>query len=166
MSDWYSKEQKRLQGLWKEIFSDDESNRSEFGDVYLSDAYSPSSDFESDSSCSSKDVPEKKSCGDSIVEQLIEDVIAKYDIQDDEEEPVNIEELNHLIWSPVDGTSLKQFPFTVSDPGIKAQLYIDYIGKHPYDVFKLFITDEIITFMVKETNRYAEQQLTKEYKPK
>ncbi|KAI4469567.1 piggybac transposable element-derived protein 4 [Holotrichia oblita] len=104
--------------------------------------------------------------GDSILEQVIEDVIAKYAIQDDEEEPVNIEELNHLKWSPVDGTSLKQFPFTVSDPGIKTQLYTDYIGKHPYDVFKLFITDEIITFMVKETNRYAEQQLTKEYKPK
>ncbi|KAK9721569.1 hypothetical protein QE152_g20836 [Popillia japonica] len=127
MSDWCSKEQKRLQGLWNEILSDDESNRSEFGDVYLTDAYSPSSDFESDSSCSSKDVPHSKKRlrdqkiaqnvpdqndvpftsrqniditllqGDGIVEQVIEDVIAKYAIQDDEEEPVNIEELNHLM---------------------------------------------------------------------
>ncbi|KAI4469572.1 hypothetical protein MML48_1g07656 [Holotrichia oblita] len=159
MSDWYNKEQKQLQDLWLEILSDDESNRSEFGDVYLSDAYSPSSDFESDSSSSSKDVSHSKkrlrdqkiaqnvpdqNDGDSILEQVIEDVIAKYAIQDDEEEPVNIEELNHLKWSPVDGTSLKQFPFTVSDPGIKAQLYTDYIGKYPYDVLKLFITDETI----------------------
>ncbi|KAK9712521.1 hypothetical protein QE152_g24838 [Popillia japonica] len=133
----------------------------EFRDVYLSDAYSPSSDFESDSSSSSKDVSHSKKRlrdqkiaqnvpdqhdvpstsrqnidipvlhGDSIVEHVIEDVIAKYAIQNDEEEAVNIEALNHLIWSPVDGTFLKQFPFTVSDPGIEAQLYTDYIGNIP-----------------------------------
>lgn len=73
---------------------------------------------------------------------------------------------NQLIWKPVDGTSLKQFPFVVSDPGIKARFYSDYIVKDPYDVFKLFLTDKIVTFMVIETNCYAEQKQAKENKPK
>ncbi|KAG5895814.1 hypothetical protein JTB14_028518 [Gonioctena quinquepunctata] len=73
--------------------------------------------------------------GNNIVDQVIDDVI---------------------------GTSLKQFPFDLSNPGIKAHLYDDYIRKYPYDVFLLLITDEIVTFIVKETIHHAEQQFPKE----
>ncbi|CAH1977264.1 unnamed protein product [Acanthoscelides obtectus] len=41
--------EKGAQKLWEECMSDDESNISEFGDVYLSDEYKPKSDEETSS---------------------------------------------------------------------------------------------------------------------
>ena len=38
---------------------------------------------------------------------------------------------------------------------------VDIVGSEPIDAFNLFLTDEIISIMVNETNKYAEQELEK-----
>jgi hypothetical protein len=60
-----------------------------------------------------------------------------------------------LTWGPVDGSHLKVFGF---DAGVKAEFYNMY-QKDPYDFYKLFVTDDIIEHIAKQTNLYAQQQL-------
>ncbi|KAJ8918439.1 hypothetical protein NQ315_008136 [Exocentrus adspersus] len=62
-------------------------------------------------------------------------------------------------WGPVDGASLNRFGFTVNEVGIKSELYKQLRNKRPYDFFKVFITDDIISYMVEQTNIYADQSL-------
>ena len=38
---------------------------------------------------------------------------------------------------------------------------VDIVGSEPIDVFNLFLTNKIISIMVNETNKYAEQELEK-----
>lgn len=201
----YEDEQKRLADLWNDILSDEESDSSElFGDLYLSDAYSPrtSEADSSDSSFTSKFAQPKKKrlradCSENKlrtqndgastsreenvtpnnqmnddVDQVIEDVIAQFTVQNTASEDEEIEDednnidMSQLNWRSVDGTSLKQFPFLVQNFGIDAQIYEVFYNKTPIDIFKLFLTDEILTHIVVETNRYAEQCLAKPNKPK
>lgn len=98
----------------------------------------------------------------SNVEKVIEDVISKYTRESDSENENNQDVLSNLHWNPVDGSSFKNFDFDGTDKGIKANIYDEYISKDPYDFFKLFVSEEIMTHMVKETNLYAEQCLAKE----
>jgi hypothetical protein len=60
-----------------------------------------------------------------------------------------------LTWGPVDGSHLKVFGF---DAGVKAEFYNMY-QKDPYDFYKLFVTDDIIEHIAKQTKLYAQQQL-------
>lgn len=193
----YEAEQKKLQALWNELLSDEESN-SEFGDVYLSDGYSPSGTESSDSAESSSSLPKKKlikidkgkqtvensgastsrqgildNRQDNIIDQVIQDVISEYTVETDESEnendiqvSANTDDLCNLQWRPVDGMSLKNIPFVPGDVGISNTIYADFYNKEPIDIFKLFLTDDIILHMVNETNRYAEQRLLKNTMPK
>ncbi|KAJ8932567.1 hypothetical protein NQ314_014582 [Rhamnusium bicolor] len=154
----YEREQKRLEAMWTDILSDEESDISEFGDVYLSDEYAPSRDSLSANSDSDSDVvvPRKRSKFDLTA---TDDEASTNAIEDsNNEEDIEIG-LDSLTWTPVDGSSLKQFTFTV---GIKPDIYEAYINQSPYDVFKLFLTDNIVTYMVQEKNCYTEQCLSKE----
>ncbi|KAJ8940785.1 hypothetical protein NQ314_010595 [Rhamnusium bicolor] len=135
----YEREQKRLEAMWNDILSDEESDISEFGDVYLSDEYASSRDSLSANSDSDSDVvaPKKRSKFDltatddgastsgqqnvysttvvNNVDQVIENIIAQYAIEDNNNEEDIEFELDSLTWTPVDGSSLKQFTFTVND---------------------------------------------------
>ena len=41
------------------------------------------------------------------------------------------------------------------------EMKVDIVGSEPIDVFNLFLIDEIISIMVNQTNKYAEQELEK-----
>ena len=45
--------------------------------------------------------------------------------------------------------------------GENTGMKVDIVGSEPIDVCKLFLTDEIISIVVNETNKYAEQELEK-----
>lgn len=229
----YEQEQERLNQLWDELMSDEDTEPSIIDNVYSSDGYTPgshvSSDTENEDSDSFLFVPKRRkklpeittdsgastskannSCASSNVEELpnnsqtvpgvivteldrghspniqpnlttptpsptlmsnvenvIEDVISKYTQESDSENENNQDDLSNLQWNPVDGSSFKIFDFDGNGKGIKANIYEEYISKDPYDFFKLFVCDEIVTLMVNETNLYAEQWLAKEgLKPK
>lgn len=102
---------------------------------------------------------------DHSVSETIEEVIAKYLIGSDEEDSDNEVPID-VDWGPVDESVLNSFPFTEGQPGIKPSIYDNFHDKEPYDVFKLFITGDIIQHMVTETNRYAHQTIQKGHKPK
>lgn len=95
--------------------------------------------------------------------QVIEDVIAQYV---DDEDNQNDDATSGIKWISVDGSSLKQFNFTEHNVGIKPHFYEQYINKDPYDIFKIFITDEIVEYMAEQTNLYAEQVLKSKPKSK
>ncbi|CAH1981847.1 unnamed protein product [Acanthoscelides obtectus] len=92
------------------------------------------------------------------IQNVIEDVISQYAIESEDEEMQTPDSGDNIHWGPVDGSSLKHFGFAEADIGIKPEFYENY-DKEPYDFFKLFITDEIIEYMVYQTNLYAEQVL-------
>lgn len=101
------------------------------------------------------------------VDETIMGVIRRFCYSDenaaeDAEEAVEeaMEGDTELTWRPVDGTSLKHFPFTVENTGIKVELF-GMIDKAPRDFFNLFVNEEIIALMVTETNRYARQTIGK-----
>ncbi|CAH1965775.1 unnamed protein product [Acanthoscelides obtectus] len=177
----YEREQAALQKLWEECMSDDESNISEFGDVYLSDEYKPKSDEETSSDndilverakrrkTSIKDLGDNAAGpytaehnisvdAEDTIQNVIEDVISQYAIESEDEEMQTPDSGDNINWGPVDGSSLKHFGFAEADIGIKPEFYENY-DQEPYDFFKLFITDEIIEYMVYQTNLYAEQVL-------
>ncbi|XP_072394747.1 uncharacterized protein [Diabrotica undecimpunctata] len=62
-------------------------------------------------------------------------------------------------WREVDGTSLKTFDYSVENDGIKSSYYENYIDQEPCDCFKIFLTDDIINYIVEQTNLYAQQVL-------
>ena len=179
----YEAEQKRLQKIWDEIMSD-EGDCNEFDNGSSSDEYVPDADTSSSSSSSDvSDTPQTSVVGckhqeprpstsraqsDSdeevidTVNQAIESVITQHAVSTDDDEA----RVDEIIWRQVDKTSLKHFPFTVNDTGIKVNLYEEFINSSVYDCYKLFVTDDIIQFMVHETNRYAEQVLKKGIKPR
>lgn len=96
--------------------------------------------------------------GMNNVSQTIEDVISQFLLDDssssDEED--NVDLANNLTWGPVLG-NLKNFLFTEQNPGVKAIIYEEFYNKTPYDFYKLMVSDELINYIVIETNRYAQQ---------
>lgn len=93
------------------------------------------------------------------VADTIEAVIAQFAKADGISEDESADSPLIVTWGPVDGTSLKQFDFTEHSVGFSPEIYEHFIDKQPYDVFKQFVTDEIIDLMVSQTNIYAEQVL-------
>lgn len=61
-------------------------------------------------------------------------------------------------WNDVTGKNQKQFLFNNTNSGSKIDIPVD---SSAFDIFKLFFTSEIINLIVVETNRNAEQFLSK-----
>lgn len=96
------------------------------------------------------------------IEEVIENVISQFAVDSDSESNMSNTENNDTSttasWAPVDGSNLKTFEFNVSSTGIKHEYY-NLFDKNPYDFYKIFITDDIITKIVQQTNLYAQQKL-------
>ena len=59
----------------------------------------------------------------SNVDQVIENIIAQYVVDDSNDDDIEVRPDN-LTWTLVyDGSSLKEFPFTFNDVGIKPNIY-------------------------------------------
>ncbi|XP_015437540.1 PREDICTED: piggyBac transposable element-derived protein 4-like [Dufourea novaeangliae] len=109
-----------------------------------------SSDSDSDiDKCNGSDTECNEDSIDEILQELIIDEDRRTD--DTEENTIQFGE-----WNEFSGRQ-KSFSFSETG-GLIRQLPGDV---HPYDVFALFVDDEIIDLMVSETNRYAEQKLNK-----
>ncbi|CAH2017248.1 unnamed protein product [Acanthoscelides obtectus] len=178
----YEKEQERLMKIWQELLSDEEEDP--FPD--LSDEYVPSHD-ESSSEDSDDDCSDRKRrrllfnesqtpTSDSNAEvastsaidlemETIEEVIRSYAEDSSEVGPSN-NSTTDLAWYQVSGSHLKDFHFTISDPGIIPQIYESYSNKNPINFYELFLNDDILDMMVIETNRYAAQCKARESAPK
>lgn len=89
------------------------------------------------------------------VDVIIEEVIRQFAEQDDETENDGV----GPAWHYVDGSHLKNIDFALRNAGIKPDLY-DMYNNDPYDFFKLFLTDDIIAYIVDQTNIYAAQFLS------
>ncbi|KAJ8959572.1 hypothetical protein NQ314_006221 [Rhamnusium bicolor] len=66
------------------------------------------------------------------------------------------EGFDEIVWGPVDGANLKTFDKNLRYTGINPNFY-DFYDKDPYDIYKIFVTDEIIDYMVDQTNLDAQQ---------
>ncbi|XP_012634083.1 zinc finger MYM-type protein 2 isoform X3 [Microcebus murinus] len=146
-----------------DLFSDDSEECRPSGD----------SGDSSDSSCSPPrktkrrtlhtDLSSGEGCSKSITE-TIEAVVADFSESDSSsdvsEEPV-VTSVSSLTWGPVSGSNMKIFDFVESNPGVPTEIAVNLHEKTPYDFFKFFITDDVIDYMVKETNIYASQTLQK-----
>ncbi|KAJ8927402.1 hypothetical protein NQ314_020182, partial [Rhamnusium bicolor] len=114
------------------------------------------------------DTSEKNNINDSVmdtIEQVIRDNLT------DNDDKMNIDDelmtSEDIIWEDMSGAHLKTFQFTEGNTaGIKLELYERYYDKDPWDFYKLLVNQEIITMMVEETNKYAEQCKAKEQAPK
>lgn len=99
---------------------------------------------------------------DDLVSNTIETVISEFTRQDSE-----IGELadnSNLLWQDVDGSNLQKFVFNLDGSGIQPEFYNLY-EKEPYDFSKIFLTDEIVTYIVDQTNLYATQKAAKAGNP-
>lgn len=144
-----------------DLFSDDDSEE-----------YHPSGD-NGDSSDSSSSPPRKTirrtlhadlpSCSKSITE-AIESVVlncSESDSLSDVSDELIVPSESSLTWGAVSGINKKVFDFVESNPGVPTEIAVNLYDKNPYDFFKFFITDDVIDYMVKETNTYARQTLQK-----
>ncbi|XP_053457867.1 zinc finger protein with KRAB and SCAN domains 8 isoform X2 [Nycticebus coucang] len=146
-----------------DLFSDDSEENRPSGD----------SGDSSDSSCSPPrktrrrtlhtELSSGEGCSKSITER-IKSVVANFSESDSSsdvsEEPV-VTSVNSLTWGPVSGSNMKIFDFVENNPGVPNEIAVNLHEKTPYDFFKFFITDDVIDYMVKETNIYASQTLQK-----
>ncbi|KAJ8962444.1 hypothetical protein NQ314_005740 [Rhamnusium bicolor] len=173
----YEREVKRLENFWQEIMSDEEDP---FHNDNSSDDYQPSEDSSSSQLDLQKKTPitqkneefdsssyenhaaptqlvtEERGILDNI-DQSIADVVNRYTLESSSDEE-NDDNLSHIQWGPVDGKSLKKFDLVLNNTGIKQELY-DMFERHPYDFFKLFITNDLVTYMMEQTNIYAAQTM-------
>lgn len=88
---------------------------------------------------------------DSDVENILQDLIIEENIENDNEKETKME---YSKWSEFRGRQ-KIFPFTGTS-GINVKLPNTI---NPYEVFSLFVNEEVINLIVKETNRYAERSV-------
>ncbi|KAJ3642669.1 hypothetical protein Zmor_025430 [Zophobas morio] len=160
----YEKEQEELNRLWQECLSDEDDNEpfEDSGDEFVPESSDDSSNDEPISKklkfvkepipSTSRDTP------DSVLD-TINDVIERCMEEGSDEDNANehCDNTNELTWEDVSGRNLKLFPFTEINVGVKEEIYAEYYDKGPYEFFKLFLTDELISMMVIETNRYATQ---------
>lgn len=83
--------------------------------------------------------------------EVIDDVIRQFaDYESEDDADNNQTDNGGISWGPVDGSSLRHFNFTENNTGIKLEFYEEYINKDPYDFFKIFVTDDIIQYMVEQ----------------
>lgn len=169
----YEHERERLQNLMEEFLSGEDS------DCSVSDKdYEDSDDDESSSSSSqevlqrkkrksvlNKDMPStsKTGGGSSTIDDIIDTVISQYQITQDEsssEEESNTEKSEELSWKEVDGKHLHNIPCNIPDAGFINE-YFEMFNKKPNDFFQLFMDDNIFELIVEETNRYAQQNISK-----
>ncbi|CAH1998284.1 unnamed protein product [Acanthoscelides obtectus] len=66
---------------------------------------------------------------------------------------------DNITWRNPSGRSLNNFDCDTTH-GIPSNIVETFIGKTELEIFKLFVDDELIDLMVRETNRYAEQVIT------
>lgn len=92
----------------------------------------------------------------------IEAVISQYCHQEAENETNddNATEAD-INWSPVSGSFLKTFDFTSPHVGPHNNIIENYLTKSPVDFFEIFLSDGILSLIVAETNRYANQVINK-----
>nr|XP_022912443.1 piggyBac transposable element-derived protein 4-like [Onthophagus taurus] len=175
----YEKEQARLKKLWKELLSDEESEANIFDGDEIYEPLTESSESEDDyrskskrlkkNNCTPSSQKPEPSTSQEIIEspnymdEIIEEVIRnmRYDDLGDEENNNDIEkeannQSNELEWVHATGKNLKNLQFSVPNSDFNIALYEQY-DKLPYDFFKVFVNDDIISLIVEETNRYAEQ---------
>ncbi|KAL3286447.1 hypothetical protein HHI36_000954 [Cryptolaemus montrouzieri] len=99
---------------------------------------------------------------DTNIQRTIESIISNFTMESDESEQEDDENsVSNLNWDTVDGSKLKKFDFEVEEVGMKTEYYAEY-NKEPYFFFKLFVTDEIIVYIVEQTNIYAQQKLVQQ----
>lgn len=171
----YEAEQKKLQALMDEYFDmSDEDIADPFAD-YSEDEYVPSEN-ESERS-DDDDTPVRKMQKtehppttstkiSNLYSDTIEAVVADYedisspeDYSEDEAAPGDA---SNLVWNNVTGKYLKKITYSAVNTGVIATEFEELSEKTPYDFLKYFVTDEIISYMVEETNRYAFQTKQKE----
>jgi len=94
-----------------------------------------------------------------------EEVIEKSDVdmetENDENERRNeLRNSEILTWEPVRG-NLNNIPFNPNnlDVGINPDIIQTMTDCLPYEFYKLFFDDDILDFLIEETNRYASQSL-------
>lgn len=134
--------------------------------TFFTDIHRPSTSSISHSA-ENETISARKSCSTIHITETIEDVIAQFRLDESSSEPENTSPpIGDPIWGPVRGNNLKHFPLTEPNPGVKAEIYERFYDKTPYDFYKLMVTDDIISHIVLETNRYAEQCKTRNNLPK
>ena len=106
---------------------------------------------------------EEASTGDSIdslseVSSLDDDFAKMHFESTSSDEEVTDDEVDSNVWSEIESESDGEF---LEDHGIVEQVTpTSEDGTiNPIDCYRHFITDEVISLMVRETNRYAEQYL-------
>lgn len=85
--------------------------------------------------------------------------------EEDSEDVAAPDGVAELTWNDVTGVYLKHFPYNAVNTGVSVGAIEELTEKSPYDFFKYFITNDIINYMVVETNRYALQKIQKEILP-
>lgn len=161
----YEEEEEKLRRLWQEILSDEDDDElfEDSGDEFVPESSDNSSEDEPikkksksvnepSTSATSRDISD--SALDTINE-VIERIMQESDDESSEDESCDYSD--QLKWEDVSGRHLKLFPFTEKDVGVKEEIHGEYFDKGPYEIFKLFLTDEMLELMVIETNRYAAQ---------
>ncbi|KAL5245822.1 hypothetical protein ACI65C_013230 [Semiaphis heraclei] len=119
------------------------------------DNSSNSSEF-SDFDDTDEDVTYNPNSSESDVESDVEDSINDEKIDSSPESSSNSTRIE--VWNDVTGKNRKQFLFNNTYSGLKVDIPPD---SSVLDIFKLFFTSEIIDLIVVETNRNAEQFLSK-----
>ncbi|XP_071052897.1 uncharacterized protein [Onthophagus taurus] len=150
----YEHESERLQNLMEEFLSGEDS------DCSVSDKDYEDSDHDESSNMPSTS---KTGGGSSTIDDTIDTVISQYQITQDEsssEEESNTEKSEELSWKEVDGKHLHNIPCNILDAGFINE-YFEMFNKNPNDVFQLFMDDNTFELIVEETNRYAQQNISK-----
>lgn len=168
----YEKEQARLKKLWKELLSDEESEANIFDGDEIYEPVTESSESEDDyrskskrfkkNNCTPSSQKPEPSTSQKIIEspnymdEIIEEVIRnmRYDDLGDEENNNDIEkeannQSNEFEWAHATGKNLKNLQFSVPNSGFSIALYEQY-DKLPYDFFKVFVNDDIISLIVSQ----------------
>ncbi|KAL3279870.1 hypothetical protein HHI36_017376 [Cryptolaemus montrouzieri] len=173
MSRSYEEEMKHLQKLYDGLMSDEDIDvADQYADCNTSDKYEPrekvnestQDDQQGVSNCAkssngSDDQPAPTV--DTKIQRTIESIISNFTIESDESEQEDENSVSNLNWDTVEESKLKKFDFEVEEVGTKTEYYAEY-NREPYFFFKLFLTDEIIVYIVEHTNIYAQQKLAKQ----
>lgn len=64
---------------------------------------------------------------------------------------------NELTWDTFDLSRLKIFDFSEPEAGVSKDVMENFKEKKELDFYKIFVTDDLLNYMVTETNRYAQQ---------
>jgi hypothetical protein len=94
------------------------------------------------------------------VSETIEGVIAEA-INSISEADAEVE----ITWGQVTGDNLKHFPFIEQMPGLSESIIDNFLGKTPYEVYRIFLNDAVLQLIVDETNKYADQEIRKGISP-